>query len=311
MALLLLMIIASSCSKKTGEYPKKPIKVYVGFAPGGGTDLIARTVASLAPKYLDQRMVVINLPGASGTLAARTVANAKPDGYTLLIAGGSETVSVGHFKKLPYHPLNSFTPIIRMMRERVVLNVNGQSNWTQLDTFVADAKDNPGKYRYATAGHGSIFHSAMMAFCDRAAIQMKHIPYKGGAPSVAALMGEHVDIALAGPGESWLLHKAGKIRSLAITSLDRTELQPDVPTLKELGYDVYLENQKGFVAPAETPPERIWFLHDALKKVYDSEEFIELCQKQKIERGYLGPDDFRKSLQTMYEQIGKVIEKGQ
>lgn len=290
------------------DFPSRPIKVIVGFSPGGTTDLIARAVAGVAPEFLGQALVVINKPGASGTIAAKEVANAKPDGYTLMIAGGSETVSVGHFKKLPYHPIDSFSPIIRFVRARMLLNVNANAPWKTFQEFVADAKKNPGKYKYASSGHGGIYHAALMAMCDRAGIKMKHVPYKGGAPGLAALMGGHVDMAVASDAEAWPLVEGGKIRTLALTSNDRSPIMKDVPTLKELGYDVFLENQKGFVAPANTPKERIQFLHEAFKKVYEHKAFVQLCGRLKLELGYLGPDEFRKSLQDMYNQIGAVLK---
>jgi len=283
------------------DFPTKPIKVYVGFSPGGGTDIVARTVASVVPEFLGQSMVIINKTGAAGTVAAREVSQAKPDGYTLLVAGGSETVSVGHYRELPYHPINAFAPIIRISRDRMILNFNANAPWKTLKEFIEDAKKNAGKYKYASSGHGGIYHSAMLAFCDRAGIKMKHVPYKGGAPGMAALMGGHVDIAIASPSEARALAEGGKIRSVTLTSLERCPLTPDVPTLKELGYDVYLENQKGFVAPAGTPKERIIFLHDAFKKAYDHPAFVKLCDRLKIEMGYLGPEDFTKSLQSMYD----------
>ncbi len=307
MAVLLVFGLLGSAI--ADEFPTKPIKVYVGFSPGGGTDVIARTVASVAPEFLGQSMIIINKPGAAGTIAAREVAQAKPDGYTLLVAGGSETTSVGHYKKLPYHPINAFSPIIRIARLRIILNFNANAPWKTLKEFIEDAKKNPGKYKYASSGHGGIYHSAELVLCDRAGIEMKHVPYKGGAPGMAALMGGHVDLAISSPDEARALAEGGKIRSVALTSLDRTPLFPDVPTLKELGYDIYLENMKGFVAPANTPKERIMFLHDAFKKAYDHPAFIKLCSSLKIERAYLGPDDFRKALQSMYDQIGTVIKK--
>jgi tripartite-type tricarboxylate transporter receptor subunit TctC len=290
------------------DFPTKPIKVYVGFSPGGGTDLIARSIASVAPEFLGQALIIINKAGASGTLAAKEVANAKPDGYTLLVAGGSETTSVGHYKKLPYHPINAFVPVIRIARARMILCVNSNSPWKSIGDLVADVKATPGRYQYASTGHGGIYHSALLAFSKKAGIEMKHVPYKGGSPGMAALMGGHVDLAIASPAEGRTLAESGKIRMLAMTSNERSDLVPDVPTLKELGYDIYLENQKGFVAPAGTPPERVKFLHDAFKKAYEHEAFVKLAKKLKIERGHLGSENFRNSLQTMYNQIGAVVK---
>lgn len=291
------------------DFPAKPIKVMVGFSPGGTTDLIARAVAGVAPEFLGQSLVVINKPGASGTLAAKEVAESPPDGYVLLIAGGSETTSVGNFKKLPYHPIDAFAPIIRFVRARMIICFNAQATWKNFNEFVEEARKNPGKYKYASSGHGGIYHAALMAMCYRANIKMKHVPYKGGPPGLAALMGGHVDVAIGSDAEIWPLVQGGKIRAVALTSLDRSPILKDVPTLKELGYDVYLENQKGFVAPAGTPAERIKFLHEAFKKVYDHPAFIKLAEQLKLELSYQSSEEFGKSLKDMYNQIGEVVKK--
>jgi tripartite-type tricarboxylate transporter receptor subunit TctC len=290
------------------NFPTKPVKVIVGFSPGGTTDLIARAVAGVAPEFLGQSLVVINKPGASGTLAAKEVADSTPDGYTLMIAGGSETTAVGNFKKLPYHPIDAFAPVIRFVKARMIICFNANAPWKTFQDFVDDARKNPGKYKYASTGHGGIYHAALLAMCYKANIKMKHVPYKGGAPGLAALMGGHVDVAIGSDAEIWSLVQGGKIRAVTLTSLDRSPILKDVPTLKELGYDVYLENQKGFVAPAKTPKDRITFLHDAFKKVYDHPAFVKLAEQLKLELSYLGPDDFGKSLEAMYNQIGEVVK---
>lgn len=291
------------------EFPAKPIKVMVGFPPGGTTDLIARAVAGVAPEFLGQSLVIINKDGASGTLAAKEVADSRPDGYLLLIAGGSETTAVGNFKKLPYHPIDDFAPIIRFIKARMIICFSANAPWKNFPEFVEDARKNPGKYKYASTGHGSIYHAALLTMCYKVNIRMKHIPYKGGPAGLAALMGGHVDIAIGSDAEIWPLVQGGKIRPVTLTSLDRSPILKDVPTLKELGYDVYLENQKGFVAPAKTPAERIKFLHDAFKKVYDHKAFVSLAEQLKLELSYQGPEEFGRSLRDMYNQIGEVVRK--
>ncbi len=291
------------------EFPAKPIKVMVGFPPGGTTDLIARAVAGVAPEFLGQSLVIINKDGASGTLAAKEVADSRPDGYLLLIAGGSETTAVGNFKKLPYHPIDDFAPIIRFIKARMIICFSANAPWKNFPEFVEDARKNPGKYKYASTGHGSIYHAALLTMCYKVNIRMKHIPYKGGPAGLAALMGGHVDIAIGSDAEIWPLVQGGKIRPVTLTSLDRSPILKDVPTLKELGYDVYLENQKGFVAPAKTPAERIKFLHDAFKKVYDHKAFVSLAEQLKLELSYQGPEEFGRSLRDMYNQIGEVVKK--
>ena len=149
--LLVLAMLAPQAYPQA--YPTKPIEVIVGYPPGGGTDMIARAVADVAQKYVGQPLVVVNKAGATGTIAAQSVASAKPDGYMLLVAGGSETISVPHFKKLPYDAINDFVPVIRLMIERVGFYVKSDSPWKTMQEFIADAKQNPEKFTYATFGH--------------------------------------------------------------------------------------------------------------------------------------------------------------
>lgn len=301
------MVAAESAQANGGTFPNRPIMVYVGFAAGGTTDVIARAIGSIAQEYLGQPLVVINKPGASGTIAAREVANAEPDGYTLLVAGGSETTCVGHFRELSYHPIDSFAPIMRVARMGLLLSVRADAPWRDLGDFVADARSNPGEFIYASTGYGGLYHSAMLLLNAEAGLAMKHLPFEGGSEALAALRGGHVDASLATASEVQALSEAMQIRTLAVTSRDRSSQTPQVPTLRELGYDVYLENQKGFVAPAGTPPERIQVIHEALKKAFVHPDFVSLSEKLNIERAYLGPDDFKESLSEMYQMVGDVL----
>lgn len=303
-------ILVGCKTKKEKQFPSRPIKLYVGFQPGGGTDMTARAVATLATEYLGQPVIVVNMPGASGTLAANKVAKSKPDGYTLLLAGGSETVSVGHFKKLPYHPINDFSPIIRLTVEKIALSVNASTPYKSIHEFVNDAKKYPGKYKYSSSGQFGIFHSVALVFCKETGIVMKHVPYKGDAPSIAALMGNHIDLTFTSVASVVSLYHSGMVTCLAQCSPDtRSVMLPEVPTLNELGYDINIENQKGVVAPVNTPKDRIKTLHDCFKKVLENQEFIERIKKLQLEVAYLGPEDFQQSLQSMHNEIGVILKQ--
>jgi tripartite-type tricarboxylate transporter receptor subunit TctC len=309
-------ILAAVCACLLGalpagaqEYPTKPIEVIVGFAPGGGTDMIARTVADVAVKYVGQPLVVVNKPGASGIIGAQHVASAKPDGYTLLVAGGSETVSTPHFRAIPFSPVDDFEPIIRFMIERLNFYVKADSPWKTFQEFAADAKKNPDKYQYATAGVGGLHHATMMVTEKRVGIKLNHVPYKGGAETLAALAGGHVEVAMASPNEAFALVEGGRVRPLATASITRSPTEPNTPTLKELGYDVYLENQKGFVSPKGTPKAVVQRLHDALRKVFDDPQFRTNADKLKLELSYLNPEEFRKAMKAMFVQIGESVKK--
>jgi tripartite-type tricarboxylate transporter receptor subunit TctC len=291
------------------EYPAKSIEVVVGYPPGGGTDMISRAISDTATKYLGQPLVVNNKPGATGIIGSQYVYSSKPDGYTLLVAGGSETVSVPHFKTLPFSPLNDFDPIIRLMIERIGFYVRTDSPWKTMKEFVEDAKNNPDKYTYATSGVGGLHHATVLVTEKRTGIRLTHVPHKGGAETLTALAGGHVNVAMASPNEAYSLVQGGRVRCLAITSLTRSPTEPNTPFMRELGYDVYIENQKGFVFPKGVPPPIRQKLHDALKKAYDDPQFKATAAKMQLELAYLNGEDFRKALKSMYDQIGDSVKK--
>jgi tripartite-type tricarboxylate transporter receptor subunit TctC len=291
------------------EWPTKSIEVVVGYAPGGGTDMVSRAIADVAAKYLGQPLVVNNKPGATGIIGSQYVFNSKPDGYTLLVAGGSETVSVPHFKSLPFSPINDFDPVIRLMVERIGFYVRTDSPWKTMKDFIADAKKNPEKYSYATAGLGGMHHATMLVTEKRAGIRMTHVPHKGGAETLTALAGGHVNVAMASPNEAYALVQGGRVRCLAITALERSPTEPNAPTMRELGYDVYIDNQKGFVLPKGVPQPIRQKLHDGVKKAYDDPQFRAGAEKLKLELSYLNGEDFRKALKAMYDQIGDSVKK--
>lgn len=291
------------------EYPAKSIEVVVGFAPGGGTDMVARAIADVAAKYLGQPLVVNNKPGATGIIGSQYVYSSKPDGYTLLVAGGSETVSVPHFKSLPFNPITDFDPVIRIMVERIGFYVRTDSPWKTMKEFIADAKKNPDKYSYATAGVGGLHHATVLVTEKRTGIRMTHVPHKGGAETLTALAGGHVNVAMASPNEAYALVQGGRVRCLAITALERSPTEPNAPTMRELGYDVYIDNQKGFVFPKGVPQPIRQKLHDAVKKAYDDPQFRASAAKLKLELSYLNADDFRKALKSMFDQIGESVKK--
>ena len=290
------------------DYPTKPIEVIVGYPPGGGTDMIARAVSDVALKYVGQPLVVVNKAGATGTIAAQSVAAAKPDGYMLLVAGGSETISVPHFKKLPYDTINDFIPVIRLMIERVGFYVKTDSPWKTMKEFMADAKQTPEKFTYATSGIGGLHHATVLVLEKRTGIVLRHVPHKGGAETLAAVAGGHVNVAMASCNEAYALVQGGRIRPLANASLVRSPVEPNTPTLRELGYDVYIENQKGFVFPKNTPKPIVQKLHDRLRKVFDDPQFKSSADKLRVELAYLNGEDFQKSMKAMYEQVGASLK---
>ena len=301
-----LVAAAAVASPASAEWkPEQPIEIIVGFAPGGGTDQTARLIASAAQEFFPVPLVVVNRPGASGTLAAETVAKAEPDGYTLLVAGGSESTSVPNHREISYS-LDDFRGILRVNREHMVIVTKQGSGLDSVEAVVEAAKADPGKLAYASSGPAGILHSAFLVFEKEAGIQIQHVPYQGGAPALAALLGGHVDMAIITPGDAAAQVEAGNVNAIATTS-DRAEQLPDVPSLTELGYEVDLENMKGLVAPAGIPDEVAEYLQDRFTKAIESETFKTLAERGNITPGYLSGADFEKAMRDMSNSIANAM----
>ncbi len=290
------------------DFPAKPIEIYVGFAAGGTSDLIARAVAEFGPKYMGQRIVAVNKPGASGTIASEFVARSKPDGYTLLMGGGSETIAVGHFRQLPFDPIGDFETVICFLRSPAVIDVKGDSRWKTAQDFIADVKANPGKYTYGTSGVGSWLHAVMLVL-EKQGLVMKHVPFAGSAESTNALLGGHIDANITSMDEAQSLIEAGMVRQLAQTGDKRLPSAPNVPTMKELGYPVYMENMKGLMAPKGTPKAVIKTLHDGFHKMAQDPAFIASMNKLKLVTGEMNSEEFGKAITAMSQQIGDALKK--
>lgn len=295
----------SAVSAQAEWEPQKPIQITVGFAPGGGTDQTARLIASAAQEFFPVPLTVVNQPGASGTLAAELVANAEPDGYTLLVAGGSESTSVPNHMETSYS-LDDFRGVVRVNREHMVIVSKAGSGLDSIESVVDHARENPGDLVYASSGPAGILHSAFLVFEREAGISMKHVPHQGGSPSLAALLGGHVDLAIITPADAAPQVEAGNINALATTS-DRAEQIPDVPSLTELGYDVNLENMKGLVVPAETPDEVVEYLETRFTKAMESETFKTLAERGNITPGYLSGEAFTQAMSEMSASIDHAL----
>lgn len=287
--------------------PSRPIQIVVGFAPGGGTDATGRLIAAAAQDLFPVPIVVMNKPGASGTLAAEQVANASGDGYTLLVAGGSESTSIHHYQKTSYK-LSQFRGVIRVNRERMMI-VSKAGDAGAIDSIaklVDYARKNPGRAAYGSSGEGSILQSAFVVFCKEAKIDMLHVPYKGGAPALIDLLAGQITVTILTPADAKAQRDAGKVHVLASTS-DRDPQLPGVPSLGELGYAVNLENQKGLVAPASTPDDIVRYLHDRFKTAMERPRWKQLADAARIESAYLDGAGFTAAMSAMSDEIGKAV----
>lgn len=287
--------------------PTKPIQLVVGFSPGGGTDVIARAIAAGAQEVMPQPMVVINRPGASGVIAADLVARAAPDGYTLLVAGGSESTSLPNHKQLSYKQ-SDFRPIGHVIRLRVMVVVKNDGKIKTFHDLVAAAKANPGKMAYGTGGVGSLTHSTMLMVNKAAGIDTFDVPYKGDAEVVTALLSEQIQIGVGSPDQFKGLIDTGKLIPLALSSNDRYPGMPSVPTLKELGYDIYLENMKGLVAPAGLPDAVYTYLNEMLRKAMETQTFRNAVNKSNFEVQYMDGPTFARTMASMSDGIAAALK---
>ncbi|WP_447554446.1 Bug family tripartite tricarboxylate transporter substrate binding protein [Vreelandella sp. EE22] len=306
--LILVIGLATTLSVVSAQAewaPQKPIQITVGFAPGGGTDQTARLIASAAQEFFPVPLTVVNRPGASGTLAAELVANAEPDGYTMLVAGGSESTSVPNHMETGYS-LDDFRGVLRVNREHMVIVSKAGNGLDSIEAVVEYAKENPGELVYASSGPAGVLHSAFLVFEREAGISMKHVPYQGGSPSLSALLGNHVDLAIITPGDAASQVEAGNVIALATTS-DKAEQLPNVPSLTELGYNVNLENMKGLVVPAETPDEVVEYLETRFTQAMESDTFKTLAERGNITPGYLSGEAFQQSMSEMSASIGNAL----
>jgi tripartite-type tricarboxylate transporter receptor subunit TctC len=254
-------------------------------------------------------VVVINRPGAAGAIAAQAAADAKPDGYTLFVGGGSETTAVGNFKQLPYDPRKSFTPVIKVSRAPSILAVPANSRFADMKALLAEARQAPEKVSYASTGEGGIFHATGVVWEKLAGIKLLHIPYKGAADSMNALLGAQVDSAFGAYEEMKPMVDAGRIRPLALFSRSRLPALPNVPTMTELGIPVALDNMKGLMAPAGLPQPVRQYLHDAFRKAMQTSEWKEFVAKSGLTEDYADGPAFQREVVEAYDLIGKAIAR--
>lgn len=288
-------------------FPERPITFICPWPAGGTADMTMRALCTAASKVLGQTIVVENKAGASGMLGLRALASARPDGYTI----GQIPISVARFSQLgsvPVDPLKDLTYLARTSGQTFGIAVRADSPYQTLKDFVAAAKAAPGKVTYGSAGIGGATHVGMEEFALVAGIQLNHIPYKGGAPALQDLLAGQIE-ALA-DSSSWAPHvKAGKLRLLATWGEKRTQDFPDVPTLKDVGYDLVVDAPNGVGAPKGLDAAIEKRLREAFKVAAGSAEFTAACDKIDAPLMYLDGPDYEKYVAATYRRETQLIER--
>ena len=284
-ALAAVAVLCLGPVAQAADFPAKPIKIVVPYAPGGGADSVARIVAKKASEGLGQAIVIENKGGAGAILGTEQVAKAESDGYTLLLGqSGPISINPAVYKSLPYDPVKDFVPITMTTGYPYVMVVNAELPAKTLKEFVALAKSKPGAMNYGSTGVGAANHLVAELFNSKAGIQMTHVPYRGTAPAVADLVGGQLSVVFADPVSALPHIKSGKLRALAVTSLERSPVAPEVPTVAESGYpDFEALAWHGILAPAKTPPAVIRKLNEELVKALSDPATRELLANQAMQ----------------------------
>lgn len=287
-------------------YPTKPINLIIGYAPGGVVDISERFMAGKAEKFLGQPLVITNNGGGGSSVAYGIIAKKPPDGYNIVGGASTGLVRIPQFRSVPYK-MDDFVPIMHFATPILTpIVVKSSSPWKTFKELVDYAKNNPGKVTYSTTGVGSPMHLAMEYVAKQDGITWTHVPYPGAMPAFAALLGGHVAVN-AGAGESVPYIKDGTVRILANLSEKRVKSWPNVPPLRELGYDIYNESVFMFAAPKGTPQPIIDKLDNAFRKAMDDPEFVSVMAKVEFEPSYRTSADAIKYLEEAYGRIGRMI----
>jgi tripartite-type tricarboxylate transporter receptor subunit TctC len=310
-AAVVALAALSASMPSVAAFPEKPIRIVVGFAPGGSLDSLARSIAEGLQKRLGQTVIVENQTGAGGMLSAQNVARAEPDGYTLLMtAPGFMGASPHLFPDLKYDPVKSFTPISRLVVGPYLLAVRADLPVDDLTGFIALAKVKPGNISMANAGLGSATHIDSEYFAMNAGIQALHVPYRGSAPATQALLAGDVDSQLTDMSTLAQHVKSGRLKGLAITSLQRVTLLPAVPTAAEKAMPGFQSaTWFGIVAPARTPKDVIDKLHAALTAHMTEREVVDKLARQGLIPATTSPAETATLIQSDIDRMGNVIKR--
>jgi tripartite-type tricarboxylate transporter receptor subunit TctC len=310
---LLAVLVAAGSVTAQEPFPSRPLQIVVPFPPGGVADLHARPIAPVLERILKQPIAVVNKSGAAGAVGMQFVATSKPDGYTLLLALSSISIipEVDRlFARPPAYTRDQLAPIALLSADPTVLVVKASSPWKSMADLVADAKRRPGAITFSSSGVYGTLHMAMELLSHAAGIKLRHVPYAGGGPAVTALLGGHVDALASGPSVVIPHLKAGTLRALAGWGDKRLAALPDVPTLKELGYEAEFYIWAGLFAPKGTPAPVMHALRDAARQAVADPEFKGAMAKLETPIHYLDAEEFQKfwdkDAQALAEGVKRV-----
>jgi tripartite-type tricarboxylate transporter receptor subunit TctC len=314
-ALPLALALAGSAAPAAGQepYPSRPITIVVPFPPGGIADLTARPLAAALERLVKQPVVIANKAGAAGAVGNQSVAIARPDGYTLLL--GLVSISTLPevdvlFGRTPVYSREQFVGIARLNADPPVLVANADQPWKTLPDLLEDARKRPGEITFASSGPYGASHVPIEMMLQAAGgLKMRHLPTTGGGPATTAVLGGHAHLWASPPSLAIPHIKAGKMRPLAVWGASRLASLPDVPAVKELGYDLEYYLWTGLFAPRNIPPPVVQALRDAVRKAVQDPEFKAAMDKAQLPIAYLDSDEFKAWWDADAERLARVIKQ--
>lgn len=306
------LMAATASFHALAAFPEKPIRMVVPFAPGGGTDLIARAMGVTMGEDLGQPVIVDNKPGGSTIIGTDAVAKSAPDGYTLVMATMAHAVNPSLHSKLPFDTDKAFAPVMLVGRSPNVLVVKPDSPIRTVRDLIAAAKARPGKLNYASQGAGTSAHLAGELFRKMAKVEINHIPYRGAGPAITDLLGGQVDVMFATASAVAPHLESGKLRAVAVTTAQRSQAPAlsKVPTIAESGVPNYVaDSWYGLFVPAGTPPAVITRLNAAAKKAVHTEAFRKRADLEGLAIGAGSPDEFGRYVKAESQRWSRIIKE--
>jgi len=306
-----LAILAPHAARAADAYPAKPVRFVVAFPPGGGTDIIARSIAQKLAERIAQQVVVDNRPGAGGNIGTDIVAKSAPDGYTMLMgSAGPLAINASLFGKMPFDPIKDLAPVTLAASTPNVLVVHPSLKAATVEELIALAKARPGEINFASSGHGTPAHLAGELFDSMAGVKMVHVPYKGAAPALADLLGGQVQLMFSTMPPALPHVKDGKLRALAVTSAKRSPAAPDLPTLDEIALPGFEANTwHGVVVPARTPRAIIARLNREIVAILHLPDVVERFSSQGAEALGSTPEEFAAYIRSETVKWAKVVRE--
>ena len=307
---LALVGLLVSTSVFAQAYPLKPVRMIVGFAPGGGTDVTARAIVQPLSDGLGQRVVIDNRPGANGVLGTDLAAKSPPDGYTVLMVNSGHTVNPGIYQKLPYDTIRDFAPISLVVTLSNLLVVHPSLPVKSVPEFVRLARAKPGEINYGSGGHGASSHLGVELLQRATKTQLVHIPYKSGGLSATALLAGEVMVSFNTIPSALAYVKAGRLRAIGVSSLQRSLSVPEIPTIAEMGYPGFsASGLAGLVAPAGTPAEAIDRMHAEVVKLLRNPAVLERCMALGMDPVASTPAEFAQFIKSDMDKWTKLTKE--